>query len=98
MQQSMEMLEKNHEFKFTGRLDTAKCAQIEPDLRALLARVEGPVVFDLDGVEFVSSAFLRLCIYAHRNAGDHGFEIINAAPPIKKVFKIAGLDTMLKIV
>jgi len=83
-------------FRFQGRLDTAKCAQIEPDLRASLARISSPVVFDLLAVNFVSSAFLRLCVYAYRQAGDHGFHVINPEPSIKRVFKIAGLDDMLK--
>ena len=55
-----------------------------------------PVIFDLDGVDFVSSAFLRLCIYAQRQAGDHGFQIVHVGPYVKRVFKIAGLDAMLK--
>ena len=82
--------------RFEGSLDTAKCDEIEADVRGAVAGSTAPVVFDLDGVDFVSSAFLRLCIYARQQAGDHGFQIVNVGPYIKRVFKIAGLDAMLK--
>lgn len=82
--------------RFEGRLDTARCAEIADEVRAATAAPAAPVVFDLSGVEFVCSAFLRLCICAHRGAGEHGFQIVNVHPAIKRVFKIAGLDAMFK--
>jgi len=84
------------EFKFEGRMDTARCAKIEGDLRAALHGAVAPVVFDLEGVEFVSSGFLRLCVYAYQQAGGRGFRVVHAAPTVKRVFKIAGLDVMLQ--
>jgi anti-anti-sigma factor len=87
---------KNILIEFDGRLDTAKCLKIEASVRDMVIGTSVPVVFDLGKVEFVSSSFLRLCIYALQQAGVHGFQIINACPSIKRVFKIAGLDAMLK--
>jgi anti-anti-sigma factor len=81
--------------RFKGLLDTIRCDEIGPDIRAQLAEPREPVVFDLSGVDFVSSSFLSLCIYARRRAGDHGFQVINVCPMVKRVFKIAGLDGML---
>ena len=82
--------------RFESRMDTARCAEIATELRASLAASPVPVVFDLEQVDFVSSAFLRLCIYAHQQASGQGFQIVNAGPSIKRVFKIAGLDAMFK--
>lgn len=82
--------------RFTGCMDTVKCAEMEAEVLAALAdAIQQPIVFDLDGVDFVSSAFLRLCILAQRRVGDYGFRIINVCPMVKRVFKIAGLDGML---
>ena len=81
--------------RFEGRMDTARCDEMSADVRAALAEPRRPVVFDLDGVDFVSSAFLRLCVYAFRQAGEHGFQIVNTGPLVKRVFKIAALDNML---
>ena len=95
MLESCEYLEKLV-IRFEGSMDSAKCAEIEMDVCVAVAESNAPVVYDLDGVDFISSAFLRLCLYGRKQAGDHGFQIVNVGPYIKRVFKIAGLDTMLK--
>ncbi len=82
--------------KFAGCMDTARCAVVEPDLHASLVRPESPVVFDLSEVDFVCSAFLRLCILAYQKTGTLGFRIVNVNPQIKRVFKIAGMDRLLE--
>ncbi len=82
--------------EFQGRLDTALCVEMEAEVRATVTAPQKPVVFDLKGVDFVCSAFLRLCIYAYQQAGNQGFEVVNLNPSIKRVFKIAGLDMMLQ--
>jgi anti-anti-sigma factor len=87
--------EKKLIIRFEGRLDTAKCAEIESEVRTAVAGSNTPVVFDLAEVDFVSSAFIRFCIYGQQQAGDHGFQIVNVGPFIKRVFKIAGLNAML---
>jgi anti-anti-sigma factor len=82
--------------RFKGRLDSAKCAEIETEVRRTLAMASKALAFDLEEVDFVSSAFLRLCICGQQQAGSLGFRVINVAPYVKRVFKIAGLDAMLK--
>jgi anti-anti-sigma factor len=81
--------------RFEGRLDTARCAELDFDVRAALAEADRPVVFDLADVTFISSSFLRLCLFALKRAGEDRFHVVHAAPTIKKVFKIAGLDCMI---
>lgn len=66
-------------------------------MRAAVTAPALPVVFDLEGVDFVASAFLRLCIFGLKQAGGHGFQVVNVGPCIKRVFKIAGLNAMLGI-
>jgi anti-anti-sigma factor len=95
MLQSCELQEKLI-IRFEGCMDTARCAEIEAEVRTAVIGASMPIVFDIDGVDFISSAFLRFCIYAQQQAGDHGFQIVNVGPYIKRVFKIAGLDAMLK--
>jgi anti-anti-sigma factor len=80
---------------FDEQLDTAKCVEIEAAVRSAVDGANSPVVFDLTRVNFVSSSFLRLCVYAARQAENRGFQVVNAEPSVKRVFKIAGLDAML---
>jgi anti-anti-sigma factor len=82
-------------FHFEGHLDTAKCMEIQAEVRGTITASSLPVVFDLGKVVFVSSSFLRMCIYAYQQAGERGFRIVGASPYVKRVFKIAGLDKIL---
>lgn len=81
---------------FVGCMDTAKCNEMEAVIVSSLESAgDRPIVYDLARVEFVSSAFLRLCVLAQRRAGEAGFRVVNVDPLVKRVFKIAGLDFML---
>ena len=84
-------------FNFEGRLDTAACSGIENEVDGQVEKAGQPVVFDLKNVDFVSSAFLRLCISAAKKTGAGKFQVANAAPQIKKVFKIAGMDQIISV-
>jgi anti-anti-sigma factor len=84
------------ELRFEPQLDTATCQQIEEEVRAAVTNPPGSVVFNLEGVEFVSSSFLRLCVYASRQAKGGDFHVISVDPNIRRVFKIAGFDAMLE--
>ena len=55
------------------------------------------VCFDLNNTVFISSSFIRICIMVSRTVSPGHFSIINAIPMIKKTFKIAGLDVVLKV-
>ena len=81
--------------QFAGSLNTMECARIEPDVLEKVQAATQPVVFDLAGVDFVASAFLRLCIRVQQKSAGNQLKLVNVSPPIKKVFKIAGLDTLL---
>ena len=56
-----------------------------------------PVVFDLKNVDYISSAFLGICIMISKEVGRENFSIVNVNPAMKKVFKIAKLDTILNV-
>jgi anti-anti-sigma factor len=53
------------------------------------------IVFDLAGVDFISSAFLRLCLQAAKMAGGGAFRIVNTTPAVKKLFVVAGLEQLI---
>ncbi len=80
---------------FKGFMDTSNSGRVEPQLRQALDGYKGSIVFDLQEVDYVASAFIRLCVAAHRAAGAEGFTIVNSKPPVKKVFMISGLQGML---
>lgn len=80
---------------FSERMDTIQCQAIEKALQDQINQRDLPVVFDLKGVSYIASMFLRLCIQAIKKCGEQNFSFIHAEPPIKKVIKMAGYDQWL---
>lgn len=75
-------------------------ASAEADKIFLKSFSEGSVnkiVFDLDGVTYVASGFLRLCMSAAGKVEKGNFSVIHTDPQIMKVYKIAGLDSLLNV-
>ncbi len=55
------------------------------------------VYFNLEKVNFITSAFIRICIISAKTVGKENFSIINSSPLIKKTLKIAGLETLMNV-
>ena len=55
------------------------------------------VVFDLAKVNYISSAFIRLCISAAKSVGERNFCIIKTSPDVRKIFQVARLDKALNV-
>lgn len=81
---------------FSNYMDTNKCLEAEKDVIKAIDGAE-KIVFNLDGVSYIASSFLRLCRNASLKVNTGNFSIINAAPAVKKVFKIAGLAERLNL-
>jgi len=83
--------------RFPHHLDTAACTTLGHEVLGKLEHFDNNVVFDLSQVEYVSSAFLRICLMALKKVGAEKFSIVNVTPLVKKVFKITGFDQAMKI-
>ena len=53
------------------------------------------IAFDLAEVDFISSAFLRLCLQAAKLSGGGAFRLVGVSPAVKKLFVVAGLEHLL---
>lgn len=82
---------------FDGRLDTARCLEVEGEICTRLSGIKVPVIFDMAKVGYVSSAFLRLCLKIAKETGSGRFSLTGVCPEVKKVFKIAGFDKIINI-
>lgn len=82
-------------------IDVARCV----DERLNEALQSGPggtgkdlqVIFDLGKVEYIASAFLRICITVAKRQDIEGFTVVKCNPSVKKIFSIAGLDKVMAI-
>lgn len=83
----------------SGRLDTVTSAE----LKGKLDEIEYENVdidFDFTGVEYISSAGLRLVIALQKQATETGNKLVikNINKVVAEVFKVSGLDKILTIV
>ncbi|MBE5791591.1 MAG: STAS domain-containing protein [Clostridia bacterium] len=81
----------------TGRLDTTTAPQLEGELRTSLAGVTD-LCLDFAGLEYLSSAGLRVILAAQKVMNRQGSMIIkNVNDTIKEVFDITGFIDILTI-
>jgi len=84
-----------------GRLDHDSCEAFGAELQAFLdgARDGRPIVLDLSGLEYVSSAGLRLLMLAGRQASAQGGKIVIAAmrPLVAEIFQISRFSMLFEI-
>jgi anti-anti-sigma factor len=85
--------------KLHGRIDSSKAPQVEAAFKEATDLGHFRFVLDMSGVDFVSSAFLRVLISTqktvHRfNRGD--IYLASMTPRVKDVFDLAGLLPLFK--
>jgi anti-anti-sigma factor len=88
--------------RFDGRMDTVMSGTVSEkfntELDGLKTKKESlKIVFDIRGVDYVASSFLRLSLIAAKGVTKGHFSIINTDPQVLKVFKIAGLSSLLNV-
>ena len=94
---NMTMQSDRMTFTFPDRMDTLACEKYQAQIETEIGSLGRPVTFDLSGVVYVASSFLRICLKTVAAAGQDQFDLVHVRPEIMKVFKIAGLDQQLKI-
>lgn len=82
---------------FPRRMDGATCTKWEQEILSKIEDFENAVIFDLEQLNYISSAFLRVCLAVCKKVGTDKFSCINVRPSIKKVFSIAGFDKIMNI-
>jgi len=88
-----------------GRLGADNCDKIDQAIQNKLKEINTTFAADEDlgltmnlkEVDYIASAFIRICLSNARKLNDDKFSIINTSPMIKKTFKIAGLDEILNV-
>ena len=80
-----------------GRLDTATAPEFEKTLGEILAGVT-ELVLDMTGVEYVSSAGLRVILKVQKVMFNQGkMKLIGVNESVMEVFEITGFSNILKI-
>ena len=89
--------EKNLVVALEGRLDTTTAPQLEEELKNSLDGVT-ELVLDLETLEYISSAGLRVLLSAYKTMrGKGGMKITNANELVQEVFEVTGFSDFLPI-
>ena len=80
-----------------GRLDTTTAPDLESELKNSLEGVS-ELTLDFAGLEYISSAGLRVLLAAHKAmAGKGGMKVTNANEIVSEVFEVTGFADILDI-
>ena len=81
----------------TGRLDTTSAPELEKTLDTILDGTK-ELVFDLTGLEYISSAGLRVLLSAQKSMNKQGtMKLVNVNEVVMEVFEITGFVDVLTI-
>ena len=81
----------------TGRIDSTNAAAFEQELtQALAEHPDAELVLDAAGLDYVSSAGLRVLL-RQRKARGHDFTVRNVSPALYEIFEITGFTSLLKV-
>lgn len=85
--------------KLSGRLDGIAAPELEKQLAETVASGSERLVFDCSGVEYASSAGLRVFLLAAKQMKTRGGRCGFAAltPPLREVFSVSGFLDILEV-
>ena len=81
-----------------GRLDTNTSEEFEKELRSLI-KENAEILINLEKLEYISSAGLRVLLYAHKTLTEGSGNLIIEKPntQVKEVFDVTGFTQILNI-
>jgi stage II sporulation protein AA (anti-sigma F factor antagonist) len=82
-----------------GRLDFGAAASFQSELEKALAGGPSGMIIDCGGLDYVSSAGLRVFLLVSRAAKRAGvaLAICNLNPPVKEVFDVSGFSQIITV-
>lgn len=80
-----------------GKIDTMTAPELDEAVKSNLPKCD-KMIFDFNNVEYITSAGLRVLVYAHRELMKKGgVTVTGVNESIKKIFIVTGMYKILKI-
>ena len=84
--------------KLEGRLDTTTSPELESELGMNLDGIK-ELVFDFNGLEYLSSAGLRVLLNAQKTMNQQGeMKVTGVSDSVKEIFDVTGFSDILTVV
>lgn len=82
-----------------GRLDTMTSPELEKELESSLEGVS-ELIMDFSGVEYISSAGLRVLLNTHKDMTDQGgtMKLVRLSEIVSEVLDVTGFSEVLNVV
>ncbi len=84
-------------FVFEGRLDSLACAKMSDEIMTKVQEANLPVVFDFKSTDYVTSAFIRICMSIFKTIGKENLKCIHMNDAVKEVFKLSHVDHYIQM-
>jgi anti-sigma B factor antagonist len=83
-----------------GELDLLGAPLLQREVESPAVRATGIIVLDLQDLQFVDSAGLRVILLAHERAQLHGQELVltRGSQQVRRLFAVAGVDEHLRTI
>jgi anti-sigma B factor antagonist len=83
-----------------GELDLLGAPLLQKEIESAEIKAKGAVVLDLQDLQFVDSAGLRVILAAHERSRQHGqaFALTRGSEQVQRLFTIAGVSEHLRII
>lgn len=83
----------------SGRIDSSNAKKFEEAMLAQVGAAAGGVLVDLKGLEYISSAGLRVILLAAKQQQRQGrkFALCSPSPEILEVFEVSGFNKIIDI-
>lgn len=80
-----------------GRLDTTTAPELEELLKGSLGDIK-ELIFDMANLEYISSAGLRVLLFAKKSLHNKSvIKIVSANDIVKEVFELTGFDNVIEV-
>ncbi|QFJ53684.1 STAS domain-containing protein [Pseudobutyrivibrio xylanivorans] len=84
-------------FDLEGRLDTTTSPQLEEAINGSIAGVK-ELIFDLEKLEYISSAGLRVLLAAQKTMNKQGnMTVLHVSEEVMEIFEVTGFSDILTI-
>ncbi len=94
-----ERIKDFYVLKIEGRFDSPHSAILEAEILDLYNRGEKNIIFDLTGLNYISSSGLRVFLIAQKKAiaSQGKLHLCNMQPPVRETFSVIGFSSMFRI-
>ena len=80
-----------------GRLDTTTAPELEESLKESFEGIQA-LTIDLENLEYISSAGLRVLLFAQKTMNKQGeMKVVKASDTIMEIFEVTGFSDILTI-